>query len=180
MTPSLLLIFAIAFGSADPGGNPAGDPISADRAVELFRDVCVSPLSSPDRFVAAMNSLGVRWTKVGPASTNEAFNGRTWRSALGDVTYKQTGLADEIIGAGSSCSFAFRTDSTYAHERATSQVSRAFGLGTETNTGSRKEQQSRWDTQPVNGKFLRYFLTTRASRAGGSQAILAISERRAK
>jgi hypothetical protein len=152
-------------------------PIAAGRAVNFFRTVCVQPLPSAERFVAAMNDVGVRWTRVSRSREEVAVNGNSWRSSIGEVAYNHQSPFAKIIRAGAACHFAFRTDPRYAHDQVSAQIASVFQLGEGRNVGSRKEPQTQWETKPASGKYLRFFLTTRASAPGGPQALLSVSER---
>ena len=171
----LIAAAALQAGYLADAGNAR--PIAADRAIQIFRDVCVVPLPNAERFVAAMNAVGVPWSKVSRSPRDVALQGNSWQSAIGAVAYNHQSPFGELIRAGAACHFAFRTDSSYAHDQASALIISALQLGPGKNVGSRKEPQTRWETKPAGGKYLRFFLTTRATAPGGKQALLSVSER---
>jgi len=152
-------------------------PIATDRAIQIFRSVCVAPLPNAERFVAAMNAVGVPWSKVSRSRGDAALQGNSWQSSIGAVGYNHQSPLGGIIRAGAACHFAFRTDSSYSHDQAGAQITTALQLDPGKNGGSRKEPQIQWETKPAGGKYLRFFLTTRTNAPGGQQALLSVSER---
>jgi hypothetical protein len=124
-----------------------------------------------------MNAVGVPWTKVARSSEDAAAQGNSWQSSIGAVAYNHQSPFNEVLRSGAACHFAFRTDSSYAHDQASAQVTSALQLGPSKNVGSKKEPQTQWETKPAGGKYLRFFLTTRTSAPGGQQALLSVSER---
>src|SRR5205085_5865323 len=153
---------ALLLAAAAPparGDAPAAKVLSFDEALATFRTLCVEPLPSPERFVAAMNASGIGWRTVRKSEGEVFGTGNSWRSEIGQVTYHNPPYAD-ITGFGPACHLEWRVSADYDHRRAATALAAALSLPPGEETGKAAEPQTKWEAPRPDGLNVRYFLST--------------------
>ncbi|MEA3032158.1 MAG: hypothetical protein QOH86_174 [Sphingomonadales bacterium] len=138
-------ILMIAEPPAPPAAESLPEILTTDQALATFRQLCVDPLPSPQRFVEAMNGSGLHWRKVDKTPDEVFALGNSWRSARGMITYH---VAHWKSQANPACHFEWRPGPGYGHAAVATALAAALGLDKGKNTGSRREPQRRWETTP--------------------------------
>jgi hypothetical protein len=155
-----------------PVTESPGEVLTTDQALALFRQLCVDPLPSPQRFVEAMNTSGLRWQKVAKTPEEVYGLGNSWRSARGMITYHVPHYESQ---GSPACHFEWRPEPGYDHAAVAAAVAAALGLPKGKNIGSRREPQMRWETTRRDRMMIRVFLTSIDNGADGWTVRFSIS-----
>jgi hypothetical protein len=153
------LAAAVLMTGEPPAPLAAESPeiLTTDQALATFRQLCVDPLPSPQRFVEAMNTSGLHWRKVDKTPDEVFALGNSWRSARGMISYHVPHYKSQ---GSPACHFEWRPGSGYDHGVVAAALTAALGLPKGKNTGSRREPQRRWETTRADRMMIRVFLTS--------------------
>lgn len=145
-----------------------------DPAFATFRMLCVDTLPVPEKFVAAMNGMGVKWIKEAKTPDEVYGVGNSWWSPVGKVSYVHRDAGDIPI-ANSACHLDFKMLPGFDHASSVSRISAEFGIKPEKLRRKKVELQTCFSDQLADGRHVRFYLTSHTAFADGEGARLSMS-----